>query len=178
MWSFRWCEDPLRRTVTLRIFISEKKRALRDECSLMGLRRVACTTRHVSVYHALFSRSLSDPCLAHTHECERLHRLGLIQHWLTSPKQHRHSFWPFVEVFSSTGADILTTPGRMSNLTLLHRSIICSMRRLLISSHLLWTHAHTHIHTIPSVDGYQNALCFGCRSPLLCCRSHQASKLA
>lgn len=116
-----------------------------NECSLMGLPRVACTTRHVSVNHTL----LSDRCLAHTHECERQHRLqwgwfNIDSHRLYRTDSH---FGLLLRFFSSTGADFLTTPGRMSNLPLLHRSIICSMRSLLTSTHLLWTHAHIHIHT-------------------------------
>ncbi len=102
--------------------LSVKKRALRDECCLMGLLRVACTTRRASVNHALFSRSLSDQCLAHARAREAAQTLmGLIQHWLTSPIQHRHPFLAFCSFFSSTGADLLTTPGRMSNLPLLHQ---------------------------------------------------------
>lgn len=129
--------------------LSVKKLALRDECCLMGLLRVACTTRRASVNHALFSRSLSDQCLAHARAREAAQTLmGLIQHWLTSPIQHRHPFLafcfflPLEQISSRHLAEWVTCPSYT-------RNIICSMRHLLISSHLLWTHAHTHIHIFP-----------------------------
>lgn len=66
--------------MTVRIFISEET-ALRDECCLMGLLRVACTTRRASVNHALFSPSLSDQRLAHAQAREAAQTLmGVIQH--------------------------------------------------------------------------------------------------
>lgn len=73
---------------------SSQSRARSHGAPACGMHHTACQRKSRS-----FSRSLSDPCLAHTHECERLRRPGLIQHWVTSPKQLRHSFRPFVGFF-------------------------------------------------------------------------------